>query len=339
MNKRLFLIISLLVVGLACRVHVPGGEFPPTTPTPLGPTPTPVFFGVTGTPQVKATNTPLPPPSTPTPRPSPTPIPTEPPTPTVEAETGTAEAEAAPDTTPTPAATPTETPIPSTEMVTIPGGSFTMGYNAGLPDEGPEHEVELEPYQIDIFEVTNRQFEAFVEATGYETDAEKSGSSSTWRTEYTEDKESFPVVRVSWNDAQAYCEWVGKRLPTEAEWEKAARGPQNYLYPWGDTFDPAKVNAKASGFRSPVTVGTYGEGISGFGVYDMAGNVWEWTASWYGAYPGNATGSPYYGQQFRVLRGGGWFDTETELRSTRRSANVPTAANDDIGFRCARSTE
>jgi formylglycine-generating enzyme required for sulfatase activity len=221
-------------------------------------------------------------------------------------------------------------------MAEIPAGLFTMGYSGGLEDEQPEHEVDLAAFEMDIFEVTNIQFADFVESGGYQTDAEQAGSQQTWRTEFTDGKDNFPVVRVSWNDATAYCEWAGKRLPTEEEWEKAARGPENFLYPWGNEFDPSVVNGKASGLRNPVTVGSYGDGVSPYGMYDMAGNVWEWTASWYQPYPGNEVPSPYYGEQFRVLRGGGWFDTESELRTTRRSANVPTAANDDIGFRCAR---
>lgn len=335
MTRSIFGYLTLVLLFLlACRITVPGGGFPPVTPTPSQPTPTPIILGFTRTPQVQPTNTPLPPPPTPTPRPSPTPMPTQAATEAPEAEQGEVEEPAAE----TEAEAPTETPalIPSTEMVEIPAGPFTMGYNEGLPDERPEHEVDLPAYQIDIFEVTNSQFAAFVEATDYQTDAEQSGSSQTWRTEYTEGKDNVPVVRASWNDATAYCAWVGKRLPTEAEWEKAARGPEGFLYPWGNTFDPTIVNGKDSGLRGPVSVGTFGESVSPYGLFDMAGNVWEWTDSWYQPYPGSISESPYYGEEFRVLRGGGWFDTETELRATRRSANISTAANDDIGFRCAK---
>jgi formylglycine-generating enzyme required for sulfatase activity len=321
-------LVLLISIGLACRVTVPGGDFPPVTPTPSQPTPTPLILGVTGTPQIQPTSTPVPPPPTPTPRPSPTPAPTQVTTEAAGTEVTDTEAATAPTDTPA--------PLPGTELAEIPAGPFTMGYSGGLEDEQPEHEVDLPAYGIDIFEVTNVQFAAFVEATGYETDAEQGGSNKTWRTEYTDGKDNVPVVRVSWNDATAYCAWVGKRLPTEPEWEKAARGPEGFLYPWGNDFEPTFANGKDSGLRGPVNVGTFGEGVSPYGLFDMAGNVWEWTDSWYQAYPGNTTGSPYYGQEFRVLRGGGWFDTETELRTTRRSANVPTAANDDIGFRCAR---
>lgn len=325
MRRVSLLIIALLVfVSLACGLDVPGGEFPPTTPTPSGPTPTPVIFG---TPQVKPTNTPPPPPPTPTPRP---PTPTPEPQPTVaEAESEAATVE------PTP--TLTQAMPESTEMVLIPAGPFTMGYNGGMDDETPPHEVDLLEYQIDLFEVTNLQFAAFVEANGYQTESEQAGSNRTWRDEWGDGKDNHPVVRVSWKDAIAYCEWVGKRLPTEAEWEKAARGPEGLMYPWGDTYEPANANGRDSGLRSTVSVGSYGGGTSPFGVFDLAGNVREWTAdSGYFAYPGNSVPSAYYGDELRVLRGGGWFDDAPDLRTTRRNPTSPTAANWDIGFRCAK---
>jgi sulfatase modifying factor 1 len=317
----LIVIAVLLFVFLACGVDVPGGDFPPTTPTPSGPTPTPVIMGAL---QLKPTNTPAPPPPTPTPRP---PTPTPEPQPTV--------AGAEPETTVAPLLTQA---LPeSTEMVTIPAGPFIMGYDDGLDDEKPPHEVDLPEYQIDIFEVTNAQFAAFVEATDYQTEAEQAGGSRAWRDEWGEGEDNHPVVRVSWNDAVAYCEWVGKRLPTEAEWEKAARGPEGFLYPWGNTYEPARANARDCGLRSTVTVGSYGEGASPYGLFDMAGNVREWSADpGYFSYPGNTIPSSYYGDEFRVLRGGGWFDDPSDLRTTRRNPTSPTAANWDIGFRCAK---
>jgi len=223
-------------------------------------------------------------------------------------------------------------------MITIPAGPFIMGCDGGLDDEKPPHEVDLPEYQIDIFEVTNAQFAAFVEATGYQTEAEQAGSGRTWRDEWAEEGEdNHPIVRVSWNDAIVYCEWVGKRLPTEAEWEKAARGAEGFIYPWGNTYEPARANGRDSGLRSTVTVGSYGEGASPYGLFDMAGNVREWTADpGYFAYPGNTVPSPYYGDGLRVLRGGGWFDDASDLRTTRRNPTSPTAANWDIGFRCAK---
>jgi sulfatase modifying factor 1 len=331
--RRVSLIVSitiLLFVFLACGLDVPGGDFPPTTPTPSQATPTPVILGA---PQVKPTNTPVPPPPPPTPRPS---TPTLEPQPTAvatEAEVTAAATEAEVTAAPSPAQ---ELPG-STEMATIPAGAFIMGYDQGLDDEKPPHEVDLPEYQIDIFELTNAQFATFVEATGYQTEAEQAGSGRTWRDEWGDGEDNHPVVRVSWNDASAYCQWVGKRLPTEAEWEKAARGPEDFLYPWGNTYEPGKANGRDSGLRSTVTVGSYGDGVSGYGVFDMAGNVREWTADpGYFPYPGNNIPSPYYGDELRVLRGGGWFDDPADLRSTRRNPTSPTAANWDIGFRCAK---
>lgn len=222
-------------------------------------------------------------------------------------------------------------------MTAIPAGTFTMGYDGGLDDEKPPHEVDLPEYQIDLFEVTNAQFASFVEATGYQTEAEQAGSSRVWRDEWGEGKDNHPVVRVTWNDAIAYCDWVGKHLPTEAEWEKAARGPEGFIYPWGDTYDAARANGRDSGLRSTVAVGSYGEGASPYGAFDMAGNVREWTADpGYFPYPGNNIPSSYYGDELRVLRGGGWFDDAPDLRTTRRNPTSPSAANWDIGFRCAK---
>ena len=218
-------------------------------------------------------------------------------------------------------------------MVAIPAGEFLMG--SDHEDERPPHEVSVEAFEIDKFEVTNEQFEAFVEAAGYQTEAEKAGEPQSWRT-YAQDKPRHPVVKVTWNDAVAYCEWAGKRLPTEAEWEKAAKGAEGYTYPWGNEWDPAKVNTREAGYRGTTIVGSLPEGISPYGVMDMIGNVREWISDWYKAYPGSDYDSPYFGEKYRVIRGGGWFE-ETELATTtERFASSEEARNDDLGFRCAR---
>ncbi len=255
------------------------------------------------------------------------------------------EAQVVPTNTPVPSP-PTPTPLPTPEevqegpavtdiMVEIPAGPFTMGNDDGKNDEAPAHEVDLPAFEIDQFEVTNADFALFVEETGHQTDAEKMGLSRIWR-DAAEGKDNHPVVYVSWNDAVAYCEWVGKRLPTEAEWEKAARGTDGRLYPWGNEYDSNKCNGKDSGIRGTTAVGSFADGDSPYGVADMAGNVWEWTADWYEAYPGSSYQSPYYGKQFKVVRGGGWFETADFLHTTARNATSDTAANDDLGFRCAR---
>lgn len=274
--------------------------------------PTAVLLGATAVPTpipVTSTPTPKPLPPTPTPRPTPTPAP--------------AQAEAA---------EPAETK-PLTELAEIPAGPFTMGRDGGPDDESPAHQVDLPTFYIEIFEVTNAQFAAFVNDTGYITEAE-SGGGSGWQA-YTEGKDNHPVVKVSWNDAVAYCEWAGRRLPTEAEWEKAARGPEGFLYPWGNNWNPDNANVKEAGYRGTTPVGIFAAGASPYGLFDMGGNVWEWTADWYQPYPGNTVADPFYGEEFRVLRGGGWFDEPDQVLATNRSSTSPTAANDDIGFRCA----
>jgi len=284
------------------------------TPTPGAGTPAAALPAATPTAvEVLPTPTSLPPPPTPTPRPTPTPAPT------------LAAAEA----------TREPTPFPVTDiMIEIPAGPFTMGSDTGAEDEAPAHEVNLPAFEIDKFEVTKADFAQFVEATGYQTDAEKEGRTKNWRSA-AEDKDNHPVIFVSWNDAVAYCEWLGKRLPSEAEWEKAARGTDGRMYPWGNEWDPAKANAKETGLRGTAVVGSFGAGASPYGVEDIAGNVWEWTADWYEVYPGSNYKSDYFGQKFRVLRGGAWFETPDFVRTTVRNANSETAASDDVGFRCA----
>ncbi len=276
--------------------------------------PTAVLLGATAVPTpipATVTPTPKPLPPTPTPRPSPTPPP--------------AESEAKVETR------------PLTELVEIPAGPFTMGRDGGPADESPAHQVDLPAYLIEIFEVTNAQFAAFVEETGYVTEAEQGGSTG-WQA-FAAGKDNHPVVKVSWNDAAAYCAWAGRRLPTEAEWEKAARGPESLLYPWGNDWNPDNANVKAAGFRGTTPVGTFAAGTSPYDVFDLAGNVWEWTADWYQPYPGNNTPDEFYGEKFKVLRGGGWFDEPDQVLAANRSSTSPQAANDDIGFRCAADVQ
>jgi formylglycine-generating enzyme required for sulfatase activity len=278
--------------------------------------PTPV------TPIVLATPTPKPPPPTPTPMP---------PTPTKEATTSAAGVAAATPATPEPT-----TPPVSDVVVEIPAGPFTMGSDKGDPEDAPAHQVDLPAFEIDKFEVTNADFGVFVQATNYQTYAEQKGY-QTWKDQAGAGKENHPVVMVTWDDAAAFCQWVGKRLPTEAEWEKAARGQDGRTFPWGNDWDPAKANVKETGLRGTAAVGSFGAGASPYGVEDMAGNVWEWTADWYQPYPKNTTPDDYYGEKFRVTRGGGWFDEEAQVRSFNRNAADPAkTANDDLGFRCAR---
>jgi len=238
--------------------------------------------------------------------------------------------------TPTPI---TATPIPpvpppaaDAAMIAIPAGEFIMG--SDVEDERPPHVVSVGAFEIDKLEATNQEFERFVQETGYVTDAEKA-SDTSWRY-YAKDKPQHPVVKVTWNDAIAFCEWAGKRLPTEAEWEKAARGADARSYPWGNQWDAARANAKEAGNRGTTAVGSFPAGASPYGVLDMAGNVAEWTSDWFNAYPGGDFYSPYFGEKYRVIRGGGWFSDQNLVRTTERSASSMILANDDVGFRCAR---
>lgn len=306
--KRLFLLFAVLALALAAC-----GSPPPETGTqPAGDTgavtkPTAAAPVV----EIKPTATPRP---TPTPRPSPTPQPSPTPAPTVAGET--------------PVPTPEEPAERGGPMVTIPAGPFTMGSDTSEANEGPAHEVDLPAYQIDVFEVTNADFAAFVEDSGYEAEGD-------WQSKAGPGKEDHPVVKVTFNDAVAFCEWAGKRLPTEAEWEKAARGPEGFTFPWGNTYDDTLFNGKASGIRGTVAVGIFSGSESGYGIQDMAGNVWEWVDAPYVGYPNSTFADPQYNSEFRVTRGGGWFDEEAQVKATNRSGTTVSAANDDLGFRCA----
>ncbi len=290
----------------------------------------------TPTPVVLATPTPKPAPPTPTSRPSPTPAPIVSAEETEETE-ATGETEAAAEAEATTEPEVAVGPLYD-DMVLIPAGSFTMGQDGSKPKNGPAHSVELPDYEIDRFEVTNEEFAWFIEQTGFVSYAEEN-STKNWR-DAAEGKGNHPVVYVTWNDAVAYCEWAGKRLPTEAEWEKAARGDDGRAYPWGNDFVPDAGNFYEGGIRGTTAVGSFGTGASPYEVYDMAGNVREWVEDYFLAYEGAAADAdPYFGEENRVNRGGGWFDGEDgEVVTTyNRNAGPPdTSANDDIGFRCVR---
>ncbi|MBN1994254.1 MAG: formylglycine-generating enzyme family protein [Anaerolineae bacterium] len=320
LNLMAIMVLLILIAGCGGGVD----EF--ATPKTAGgdtsasePTNTPTAVGTpTATPYTLATPTPLPPPPTPTPAPpTPTPEPKE--EQAKETEETASEAPAVPD-----------------NMVEIPAGPFIMGSDEGDPEDAPAHEVDVPAFAIDKFEVTNLDFSAFADATGYVTYAEQQGIGS-WREEWGIGKDNHPVVMVTWDDATAYCEWLDKRLPTETEWEKAARGEDGRVFTWGNEWDPTKANVKERGLRGTAAVGSFGESASPYGVEDMIGNVWEWTADWYQPYPGNTTDDPYYGERFKVTRGGGWFDEEPQATTFNRNAGDPTkTASDELGFRCTR---
>ncbi|MGP0566247.1 MULTISPECIES: formylglycine-generating enzyme family protein [unclassified Nitrospina] len=247
--------------------------------------------------------------------------------------------------------------IDITDMVVIPAGPFTMGLDIDNPqgwgdtDEQPVHTVHLDTYAMDLYEVTAQQFAEFLNAHPEKADrfielgkavtVEKVGE----RYRARPGLDRHPVNRVSWYGADAYCRWVGKRLPTEAEWEKAARGTEARLFPWGDEFPTNdRVTFRRSfadlGFQVMEPVDALPEGRSPYGLHHMAGNVWEWVGDWYGpAYyerspQKNPTG-PESGDS-RVLRGGNWYFKAYYLRTTYRFNEEPHAFKIWQGFRCAR---
>jgi eukaryotic-like serine/threonine-protein kinase len=276
----------------------------------------------------------------------PTPIPTEVPT-----------------STPTELPSPTPTQIPTLApqkdgmvMISIPEGEFKMGVPTtedpgGFTDEQPQHVVYLDTYWIDQTEVSNAQYALCVADSGACT--KPANTYAVTHPSYYDDSlfANYPVVYVSWSQAAAYCSWAGRRLPTEAEWEKAARGLEGNIYPWGNTFDGTLVNfcdsncqttwknsAYNDGYAGTSPVGAYPGGASVFGVLDMAGNVHEWVADWHGPYSGgpqsNPTG-PASGLD-RIIRGGSWGDDTGHVRSDIRSSLSGDNWLDFIGFRCAR---
>ncbi len=281
---------------------------------------------------------------------------------------------------------------PALDLIDLPGGAFTMGANGryGYPadGEGPEHEVVLRPFSIGRRAVTNADFAAFVTATGHRTEAEAFGWSFVfagllpadfpdtaavaaapwWRqvegADWShpegphsgwEDRAEHPVTHVSWNDAQAYCAWAGARLPTEAEWEYAARGGlAGCRFPWGQELEPGgehrmnvfqgtfpAQNTCADGYAGTAPVGSFA--ANGFGLHEVTGNVWEWTADWfdpsyYRRSPRENPQGPEHGTM-RVMRGGSYLCHASycnRYRVDSRSSNSPDASTGNLGFRLAR---
>jgi formylglycine-generating enzyme required for sulfatase activity len=239
--------------------------------------------------------------------------------------------------------TPTNAPTPYHQRNRTPASTFN--------DESPAHMVFLDPYLIDKYEVSNKNYRDFIRSTGYPAPA------------YWDDprlnRPEQPVVGVSWHDAKTYCEYLSKRLPTEAEWEKAARGPHGNLYPWGNDFDPARANF-GKNQEATMPVDSYREGVSYYGLHNMAGNVFEWVSDWYDprfygrlepmvnptgpAKPAWIGGTGTYvdflalGEK-RVIRGGSWIAPQGTLRTTHRFWNHPlnNSYGVGLGFRCART--
>ncbi len=245
------------------------------------------------------------------------------------------------------------------EMVRIPAGTFLMGSdkkvdrNAYQP-EFPQRRVYLDAYEIDKFEVTTVQFLRFVLATNRDPliDWQYEGGN------FQETMANHPVMHVSWFDADAYCKWAGKRLPTSAEWEKAARGEDGRIYPWGN--EPAglsRANFGRTGLSGPVrdrperlllyppiiSVDKYENAVSPYGVFQLAGNVAEWTADWYDPHyyktaPDRNPKGPEKGTQ-RAFRGGGWIDSTPSVRPAQRNGTDPNTKMNWLGFRCVRDVK
>ncbi|MCX8155843.1 MAG: formylglycine-generating enzyme family protein [Verrucomicrobiae bacterium] len=219
------------------------------------------------------------------------------------------------------------------EMVLVPAGPFLMGSLKGEPDERPPHRVHLKAYYIDKYEVTHEQYARFLQATGRRAPVDWPGG------QMPAQLARHPVVNVSFEDAEAYARWAGKRLPTEAEWEKAARGTNGWVYPWGNEPQGKKTASGAEGKERTWPVGSFPDDVSPYGCYDMAGNVWEWTSSWYDAYPGNPQRELEYGTKFKVIRGGGaiaYYQAESTRRTSDRVRSVPYGVYDGLGFRCVK---
>jgi sulfatase modifying factor 1 len=200
----------------------------------------------------------------------------------------------------------------------------------GEPNEQPQHRVYVSEFLIDKTEVTWRQFRKFAEATEARLPPEPTSGSP----------DDYSVSFVLWEEAKAYCEWTGGRLPTEAEWEKAARGTDGRKYAWGDEWDPRRCNSISGGMHQPESAGAYRECLTPYGVLDMPGGMWEWCSDRYGENyyaeseshdpKGPATG------RLHVMRGGAWMSQPMWLRAAYRVKRSPTSRNADHGFRCAR---
>jgi len=244
---------------------------------------------------------------------------------------GTAEEEAAD-------ATPVEPEIVKPElgsMVTIPAGEFTMGSDirAGNPPLAkPAHQVDLPEYEIDVYEVTNGEYARFNIESDYKSEGD-------WRSFYKIGKENYPVANVTQADAKAYCEWAGKRLPTEAEWAKAARGAEGKPYPWGDVFDWRNTNVAEHGIRDTQEVGMLETDKSSYGLYDVMGNVQEWTSDILAPYEGGEEkGIKAYNGKFVAVRGASYAIKGDSTLLWSRHAYLPSAQY-GLGFRCARGGE
>jgi formylglycine-generating enzyme required for sulfatase activity len=218
--------------------------------------------------------------------------------------------------------------------VLIPAGAFIMGDD----ENSPRREIFLDAFYLDKYEVTVARYAKFLKATGNVRPPDE------WETADVQSGAELPVVGIDWRDAESYCRWAGKRLPTEAEWEKAARGTDERKYPWGNDAPTAEHARFGKPYENPVyrdgvaQVGKHSKGMSPAGIYDLAGNVWEWVADWYAeSFPRADVRNPKgpNAGSGKVMRGGGWYDPPERLTTTKRMYASPDQRDDSVGFRCA----
>ncbi|HVO93981.1 MAG TPA: SUMF1/EgtB/PvdO family nonheme iron enzyme [Terriglobales bacterium] len=218
--------------------------------------------------------------------------------------------------------------------ILIPAGAFVMGDD----EDSPRREIFVDAFYLDKFEITVRRYAQFLAATG------NVRPPAEWETVHIQTDGELPVVGVDWGDAASYCKWAGKRLPTDAEWEKAARGTDERKYPWGNDAPTPERARYGKPYQNAVykdgvvRVGSYTKGASPFDIFDLAGNVSEWVADWYSeSFPRGDVRNPKGPESGtgRVIRGGGWYDPPQRISATRRMYASPSNRADDIGFRCA----
>ena len=248
-------------------------------------------------------------------------------------------------------ASPVPAQTPLSEMVSVPAGPFTMGTKEGPQDEQPQHEVTLAAYSIDRFPVTNTQYADYLNAVSAvpatsprlydfdDPDARIHRRAERWTADAG--YENHPAVEVPWAGALAYCTWRGKRLPTEAEWEKAARGTDARRYPWGSDIPDRRRAQYEARYNETAPVDAFPAGVSPYGVRDMAGNAWEWVSSAYRPYPYRADDGreDLKPGAVRGTRGGGHDSPASEITTTHRGRDLsrnPASGHHNIGFRCAR---
>lgn len=284
---------------------------------------------------------------------SPSPLPSATHTPTFTPFIPTDTATITPTKTLAPTSTITPLPLQLVDqlgipMVLVPAGSFIMGTEYRAGNERPAHSVTLDAYYIDQFEVTNAAFAQFLNAKGNQMEGLANWTEANdpdlhihevdgvWQVD--PGYENYPMNEVTWYGARAFCEWRGARLPTEAEWEKAARGTDERTFPWGETISCENANY-AGCFHESVPVDSFPESVSPYGAYNMAGNMMEWVADWYDIeYYANSPAENPQGPEtgsFKIFRGGSWINNSGNTRTTYRFPKLPVLTYTTTGFRCA----